>query len=435
MNEILIVDDEQQILVALQETLKRKGYTVSTAGSAVEALRSLEKKFYRAVLTDVRMPELDGMELLKEVKRLSPGTPVILLTGHGTVDHAVEALKQGAFDYLMKPFSAEQLTEVMERATSLVWRSDKQKHHNVITRDPRMEEVLALAEQAAQTDFTVLIEAESGTGKELLARYIHNCSRRSGRAFIGVNCAALPDDLLESELFGYERGAFTGANQRKAGKFEQAQGETILLDEIGEMAPLLQAKLLRVLQEKEVDRVGGWKPTPIDVRVIATTNRNLRELVSDRRFREDLYYRLNVIPLGLPALRHRKRDISLLVGHFCDKYAPINGKRFSDDTLDLLQRHDWPGNVRELENVTRRALALCRSPVISSADLFLQVEAPGSCIELKAGVSLKELEQEMIRVTLHETRSNRTQAAKMLGISLRTLRNKLSEYRESGITL
>ena len=263
MNEILIVDDEQQILVALQETLKRKGYTVSTAGSAVEALRSLEKKFYRAVLTDVRMPELDGMELLKEVKRLSPGTPVILLTGHGTVDHAVEALKQGAFDYLMKPFSAEQLTEVMERATSLVWRSDKQKHHNVITRDPRMEEVLALAEQAAQTDFTVLIEAESGTGKELLARYIHNCSRRSGRAFIGVNCAALPDDLLESELFGYERGAFTGANQRKAGKFEQAQGGTILLDEIGEMAPLLQAKLLRVLQEKEVDRVGGWKPTPI----------------------------------------------------------------------------------------------------------------------------------------------------------------------------
>ncbi len=428
MNEILVVDDEQQILVALQETLKRKGYTVSTASSAVEALRKLENRFYRAVITDVRMPELDGMELLKEVKRLSPGTPVILLTGHGTVNH-------GAFDYLMKPFSAERLTEVMERATSLVWRSDKPRSHNIITCDPKMEEVLALAEQASQMDFTVLIEAESGTGKELLARYIHNCSRRSGKAFIGVNCAALPEDLLESELFGYEKGAFTGANHRKPGKFELADGGTILLDEIGEMAPLLQAKLLRVLQEKEVDRVGGWKPTPIDVRVIATTNRNLRELVSDRRFREDLYYRLNVIPLGLPALRHRKRDISLLVGHFCEKYEQGNGKRFSDDTLELLQSYDWPGNVRELENVTRRAFALCRSPVISSTDLFLQEEVLGPSLELKPGVSLKELEREMIRVTLHETRSNRTQAAKMLGISLRTLRNKLSEYREAGITL
>ena len=417
MNEILVVDDEQQILVALKETLKRKGYTVSTASSAVEALRTLENKFYRAVITDVRMPELDGMDLLKEVKRLSPGTPVILLTGHGTVNHAVEALKQGAFDYLMKPFSAEQLTEVVERATSLVWRSDTQRQHNIITCDPRMEEVLALAEQASQTDFTVLIEAESGTGKELLARYIHNCSRRIGKAFVGVNCAALPEDLLESELFGHEKGAFTGANQQKPGKFELAHGGTILLDEIGEMAPLLQAKLLRVLQEKEVDRVGGWKPTPIDVRVIATTNQNLRELVANRRFREDLYYRLNVIPLGLPALRHRKRDISILVGHFCEKYATANGKRFSDETLELLQRYDWPGNVRELENVTRRALALCRSPVISPADLFLKEEVPGLSLELKPGVSLKELEREMIRVTLHETHSNRTQAARMCWVS------------------
>lgn len=433
MKEVLVVDDEQQMLVAISETLNRKGFQVTTSSSGVDAVGKLRHNYYQAVLTDVRMPGLGGMDLLKHVKKLSPATPVILLTGHGTVQDAVAALKQGAYDYLMKPFSARQLTEVLSKATCGT-PSEAVEKADIVTVDPEMRRLLDLASQAARGDAPVLIQAESGTGKELLARYIHERSLRGERNFVAINCAAVPDELLESELFGHEKGSFTGAASQKIGKFEVAHMGTILLDEVGEMPLRLQAKLLRVLQEYEIDRVGGLKPVRIDARVIATTNRNLKDRVAEGGFREDLYYRLNVIPLTLPPLRRRARDIRHLVGHFCRKHSRGESpKRFAEETLELLEKYDWPGNVRELENITRRALALCRNPVVTPGDLFLDMEeSPASAPELKAGISLRELERRLIRITLRETDGNRTRAARMLGISLRTLRNKIREYREEG---
>lgn len=431
--QVLVVDDEQQMLMAIDETLKRKGYDITTASNGMQALGKLKQNFYQAVITDVRMPKLDGMKLLMEVKKRAPGTPVILLTAHGTVTDAVRALKKGAFDYLMKPFSADQLEDILRKATEASG-SENGHPERIVTRDVQMKQVLSLAEQAAKSDATVLVEAESGTGKELLSRHIHHCSARSENPFVAVNCAALPDDLLESELFGHEKGSFTGAVQKKIGKFELASGGTILLDEIGEMSSKLQAKLLRVLQEKEIDRVGGLHPLAVDVRVIATTNRDLMKAVEEGDFREDLYYRLNVIPLSLPPLRERKGDIPLLVNHFCRKYAEEHSQpRFAGEALKMMQDYDWPGNVRELENVIRRALALCKNPVVSESDLFLHFGGrPGEDLNFKPGISLKEAEKEMIRRTLDETGGNRTHAAELLGISLRTLRNKLKIYREAG---
>lgn len=432
MKEVLVVDDEQQMLVAIRDTLIRKGFQVTTACNGTDAVGKLQKNLYQAVLTDVRMPGLSGLELLQQVKKLSPATPVILLTGHGTVEDAVSALKQGAYDYLMKPFSARQLTETLDKAVSAM--AGLPLTSEIVTADLKMKQVLAMAFQAAQCDATVLIQAESGTGKELLAKFIHNSSSRSRRRFVALNCAAVPDELLESELFGHEKGSFTGAVTQKIGRFEQADKGTLLLDEIGEMDLRLQAKLLRVLQEGEIDRVGGARPIPIDGRVIATTNRCLKDRVAAGSFREDLYYRLNVIPLTIPPLRLRRADIPLLVQHFCLKYA--NGgepRRFACETVELLQKYDWPGNVRELENITRRAIALSLSPVVSPGDLFLEVEdAQEPRDGLKAGLSLQEVERRLIRITLQETGGNRTQAAEMLGISLRTLRNKLREYRADG---
>jgi DNA-binding NtrC family response regulator len=437
MKNILVVDDEQQMLVAIQETLKRKGFSITTASSGIEALGKLRGKFYQAVITDVRMPQLSGMELLSEVKRLSPSTPVIMLTGHGTVKDAVSALKQGAYDYLMKPFSAQQLTSVLSKAIRTAVETTLPNADRIITKDPKMMRMLEVAAQAANSDETILIGAESGTGKELVARFIHDSSRRHDRTFVAVNCAAVPDDLLESELFGHEKGAFTGAHLRRIGKFEVADRGTLLLDEIGEMAPRLQAKLLRVLQEKEIDRIGACGPTKVDVRVIATTNRDLKQMVSAGDFREDLFYRLNVIPIGIPPLRQRKGDIPSLVSYFCSKFRENEElKRFSDETIDLLQKYDWPGNVRELENLVRRAVALCRNPLVTPSDLILEIdrESRGS-LELKAGMSIKELERQIIRITLDETEGNRTKAANMLGVSLRTLRNKLREYREAEVVI
>jgi DNA-binding NtrC family response regulator len=432
MKDVLVVDDEQQMLVAIRDTLVRKGFQVTTASSGSDAVGKLQKTFFQAVLTDVRMPGLSGLDLLRQVKKISPATPVILLTGHGTVEDAVAALKQGAYDYLMKPFSARQLTETLDKAVSAA--GGVAEASGIVTADPRMKQVLGMAFQAAQSDATVLIQAESGTGKELLARFIHSSSGRSRRRFVALNCASVPDELLESELFGHERGAFTGAVSQKIGKFELAHQGTLLLDEIGEMDLRLQAKLLRVLQEGEIDRVGGNQPIPVDVRVIATTNRSLKDLVAGGTFREDLYYRLNVIPLTIPPLRHRKADIPLLVEHFCLKYrGQAEPRRFAPETLELLQKYDWPGNVRELENITRRAIALAPNPVVSPGDLFLELEEqPERQAALKAGLSLQEMERRLIRITLQETGGNRTQAAEMLGISLRTLRNKLREYRAEG---
>jgi DNA-binding NtrC family response regulator len=453
--DILIVDDDAQMRIAMSETLRRTSYTISTAASGDEALQLLKGTRFRLVITDLRMPVITGFDILREVKSASPRTQVLLVTAHASIDNAVEAMKLGAFDYLVKPFSPPNLMDVVERALrkneSFHSVTKSSKRFPLITQDPDMLATLELAEHAAKGRATVLIQAESGTGKELLARWIHQSSLRKDGPFVAVNCAALPENLLEAELFGYEKGAFTGANMQKPGKFELAQGGTILLDEISEMVPLLQAKLLRVLQEQEVDRLGGRKPIPLDVRVVATTNRDLKALVRDGAFREDLYYRLNVIRLSLPPLRKRKEDAIVLAKFFCEKYGMENGGRrmeLSPDTIHLISQYDWPGNVRELENAIQRGTSLSMGPSITPMDLSLgedsasvpvkaaveAIPAPGAnaCpagLDLKAGLSVSVMERRLIEITLTETGGNRTRAAQLLGISLRTLRNKLREYR------
>jgi two-component system response regulator FlrC len=437
--ELLVVDDEPQMLIAINETLRRKGYNVTTAGSGMEALCRIKERYYQLVLTDLRMPEVSGLDLLKKVKTFSPQTPVVLLTAYGTIQNAVDAMRHGAFDYLLKPFSSESLEAVVRRALGTVPGKEEKVAYEIITQDPEFSLVLERASQAAGSTATILVEAESGTGKELLARMIHRKSARSSGPFIAVNCAALPENLLESELFGFEKGSFTGAANSKPGKFELAQHGTLLLDEVGEMAPILQAKLLRVLQEKEVDRIGGKAPIKIDVRVIATTNRDLQSLVRAGNFREDLYYRLNVIRLTIPPLRERVDDLPLLADFFCKRYAREFGKesiQFSAAALARLRQHRWPGNVRELENTIQRAVALCSGSVIAPEELLLTsapdpagVAPPATAQGLPAGVTtMRDMERELIRKTLEETGGNRTRAAKVLGISLRTLRNKLNEF-------
>jgi two-component system response regulator FlrC len=441
MEELLVVDDEPQMLIAINETLRRSGYSITTAGSGMEAIRRLKEKYYQLVITDMRMPEVSGLDLLRKVKSLTPQIPVILLTAYGTVQNAVDAMRDGAYDYLLKPFSSEALENVVRRALNAASQKNERVSHEIITQDAEFSRTLEQASQAAQSTATVLIEAESGTGKELLARMIHSKSPRNSSSFVAVNCAALPENLLESELFGFEKGSFTGASASKPGKFELANKGTLLLDEIGEMAPILQAKLLRVLQEKEIDRIGGKDPVSIDVRIIATTNRDLQALVRDEGFREDLYYRLNVVCLSIPPLRQRRSDIPLLADFFCKRYGKNFGREgitISPEALDRLCLHDWPGNVRELENMIQRAVTLCTASLIRAQDLHLSephvsastLPAYNRTPELgfSAGVTMREMERQLICRTLEDTNGNRTKAAKCLGISLRTLRNKLNEF-------
>ena len=429
--EVLVVDDEPQMLIAIHETLRREGYSITTAGSAREALCRLREKYYHLVITDLRMPEMTGLDLLKKVKASTPQTPVVLLTAYGTVQNAVDAMKQGAFDYLLKPFSSDSLESVVRRALESTPERLIVRKYEIVTQDPAFARVLERARQAAASTATILVEAESGTGKELLARMVHHESARTSGPFVAVNCAALPENLLESELFGFERGAFTGASVSKPGKFELAHRGTLLLDEIGEMAPILQAKLLRVLQEHEVDRIGGKEPVRIDVRVIATTNRDLAGLVRNCDFREDLYYRLNVIRLNIPPLRTRSGDIPLLADFFCRRYARAFGKAgicCSPAAVQVLSEQSWPGNVRELENAIQRAVALSAGPVLEPDDL-LSLNTPAPCEPVSSpGMTVREMERQLIQKTLADTGGNRTHAARLLGISLRTLRNKLNEF-------
>src|SRR5262245_47890852 len=356
VSRLLVVDDDIQMQTALETALRRKGFLVETAANALEAVRKLEDGEFSAVLSDLRMPGMDGIELLQHIRQTKPGLPVIMLSAYGTVPDAVEAMKSGAVNFLLKPFSHEALDEVL---VGLNEKPRPVETSEIVTDDPEMQLLLKRAALAARTKSTILVQAESGTGKELLARFIHRHSSQASGPFVAVNCAALPENLLESELFGYEKGAFTGANTQKPGKFELAQNGTILLDEIGEMVPLLQAKLLRVLQEHELDRVGGKRPIPLNVRVIATTNKNLRKLIQRGQFREDLYFRLNVVPMRIPPLRERKEDIPVLVQHFAKKYgASLEVADIDPETMGLLTRYSWPGNVRELENVIHRSFAI-----------------------------------------------------------------------------
>jgi len=416
------------MLSALETALSRKGHSVETASNGIEAAAKLDSSNVQAVITDLKMPGMDGLELLQHVRRTNPALPVVVLSAFGTVPMAVEAIKAGANDFLVKPFSQDALDQMLERLSQSRPPAGAESTE-LVTENAAMRALLASAAQAAKTQATVLVQAESGTGKELLAHWIHQNSVNAKGPFVAVNCAALPDSLLESELFGYEKGAFTGANNFKPGKFEMAQNGTILLDEIGEMAPILQAKLLRVLQEHEVDRVGGRKPIPIQVRVIATTNKDLKKLIARGQFREDLYFRLNVVPMRIPPLRERKDDIPALVRYFMKRYGNETDPQIDEETTQLLSRYGWPGNVRELENLVQRSFALRGKLKITPSDLFEQSAENPEASPINAGHSVSEMERKLIMATLEQTSGNRTHASKLLGISLRTLRNKLREYR------
>jgi two-component system response regulator FlrC len=410
------------------------------------------------------MPEMGGQELLAAMQKREIGIPFVMITAYGTINQAVEAMQLGAADFITKPFSGDELERVVERVLSPESKAFRAKGKRsakgrpIVTNDAMMIRVLEVAEAVARSDATVLVQGESGTGKELIARLIHSASPRAQQPFVAVNCAALPDSLLESELFGHEKGAFTGAQNRKIGKFELAHGGTILLDEISEMELGLQAKLLRVLQEREVDRVGGRDPIAIDVRVVATTNRNLEQHVQAGHFRADLYYRLNVIPLTLPPLRQRPGDIKLLASHFMRQYLGDKSPGLPDQILQALQSYGWPGNVRELQNAVERAAILSGGGTPREADFLLSSpgvpatpssgegrkplaasierevipasEVPSAeALQIRSGLTVQEMERALILETLRSTNHNRTQAAKLLGISIRTLRNKLHEYR------
>ncbi len=449
--KILIVDDEPEMRIAITEALKREGYQTDSAENGPDALLRLEGQPFDLVISDVKMPKMSGQDLLREIKEQWPHTLVIMMTAYGTIDNAVESMKQGAFDYLLKPFSIEILAGTVNRAflrepapasapapKTAAPKPKSREAGEMVTQNKTMLEMVKFVENIAYSKSTVLISGETGTGKEMVARYIHQCSPRADQPFLAVNCAALPEGLLESELFGHEKGAFTGAIAKKDGKFELAHKGTLLLDEVTEMTPPLQAKLLRVLQEHEIDKVGGREPIPIDVRVIATTNRDPKQLIDEGKFRVDLYYRLNVIPVKLPPLRERMEDLPVLADHFLKKHSRENGKNISSiapETLTLLNKYQWRGNVRELENIIERAVLVCTGDAIEPAHLFMEdsetAPAPGNANALgNFRGTLHAMERELIFKTLEETGNNKTKAAEVLGISIRTLRNKLNEYKE-----
>ena len=436
---VLVVDDEPGMRMALKANFERDGWLVETAAGAAEAVRKCGQTSFPLMVTDVCMPDGDGLELMRKVRASDSSTAVIVLTAFGTVAQAVQAMRNGACDYLTKPFSFEQLQSTVERVmrNCAGVRPSSHAGTKIVGHSAILMRVLERARLAAQTDADVLVEAESGTGKELLARFIHESSDRRPKPFVAINCAAVPEPLLESELFGHVRGAFTGATLAKSGKFELANGGTLLLDEIGEMPLELQPKLLRVLQEREVERLGDTRAIPVNIRIIATTNVSLQAMVEQGRFRADLYYRLNVIPLTIPPLRDRVEDIPVLAEHFAAKFAKQAGRSTPDlhpDFLSGLKKNAWPGNARELSNFIRRVIAMSNDSNIGPEHLATETSRPlavrsfpghGS---VQAGTPIRELERQLLETTLQLTGGNRTRAAEMLGISLRTIRNKIREF-------
>jgi two-component system, NtrC family, response regulator HydG len=448
--KILIVDDDSAHRKMLEAVLSAEGYYIQHAEDGQTAITSVEKRFYDLILMDIRMARVGGIEALKRIKEISPGIPVIIMTAYASVSTAVEALRSGAYDYLTKPLDIDELKILINKALrhqqlekeNIYLREqlkDRFDFSKIIGQSSEMRKLLETISIVAPTEATVLIAGESGTGKELIANAIHLNSPRRDKPLIKVNCAALPEALLESELFGHEKGAFTGALTRRQGRFQLAHKGSIFLDEIAEMAPQTQVKILRVLQEREFEPLGSSNTVSIDTRVITATNKNLKEEIQEGRFREDLYFRINVVTLDVPTLRDRREDIPLLTDFFLKQYAEKNRrliKGFTARAIDLLMRYDWPGNVRELENMVERSVIMARGDMITPDEFpdTLQSLDPAmkkSEIDLTPGRSLKDVEKDMILMTLKDTEGNRTHAAKILGISRRTLQLKLKEYGTS----
>ncbi len=444
-NAILLIDDDQSLRRVIEFSLAEQGYGVRTAATGEEGLALFERERFDAVITDITMPGMSGIEVLMKVHADAPSMPVIVITAYGTVESAVEAMKQGAYDYITKPFNRDELRITLERALRMQRLEqentelraavlDRYRFDGIIGTSEKLREVLDLGGRVAGSDATVLVTGESGTGKELLAKGIHYASERRDGPFVAVNCAAIPEALIESELFGHMKGSFTGAVRDKEGKFELASGGTIFLDEVGDLRVDLQAKILRALQERSVDRVGGSKPVPVDVRVIAATNKDLERAVKDGAFREDLYYRLSVVTLHMPPLRERKEDIPLLVEFFVRKYNKAAGVAVAPEALAALIAYGWPGNVRELENVIERASVLKRGEVISVGDMPEKITRRTGVVSdiilnlPEGGLSLEELEKNLIIKALEKHKGNQTRAAEYLRITRPTLIYRMEKY-------
>lgn len=437
---IIVVDDEEIVRESLKEWLLDDGYDVDTAQDGFQALSMMKEKNYDIALIDLKMPKMDGLELMEKMKEVTPNTRVIMITAYATVHTAVQAIKMGAYDYLVKPCNPEEISLLIQRLVEsqtlakevsyLRKRLEGQyRFHDLVSKSHKMQKIFEFAKTIASTSSNVLILGESGTGKELLARAIHNEGPRASYPFVAVSCVALPETLLESELFGHEKGAFTDAISQKKGKFEMADKGTIFLDEIGDISPKLQLSLLRVIQEKEIVRVGGEKPIKLDVRIIAATNRDLKKLVQEGKFREDLYYRLNVITIEIPPLRERKEDIPVLVNHFIEKFnleLKKNIRGISEDALKMLVKYHWPGNVRELENVIERAMVVAKNDLIRKEDIAL-LDEEEDFLNLP-DKTLKSVEREHILRVLKENSWNIQRSAEILGIDRATLYNKIKKY-------
>lgn len=447
--QVLVVDDDEITCNLLEEVLSKEGYAVDRALDGRGAIEKGEKKFYDLVLTDIKMVGIDGMEVLRSYREKSPETIMIIMTAFGSIETAIRAIKEGAYDYVSKPFKLDELKLAIQRALdqkrllqeNILYRQElitKYKLENIVGRSPKMLQVYKTIARVAESRSTVLIYGESGTGKELIARAIHFNSSRTSSPFVAVDCGSLAETLLESELFGHVRGAFTGAVTNKKGLFEESDRGTCFLDEVGDIGLAMQAKLLRVLQEHEIKRVGGTETIKVDVRIVAATNKDLEQLVEEKKFREDLYYRLNVVSIYLPPLRERTEDIPLLIEHFLRKYASQNQKpmvRISSEALDHLSQYRWPGNVRELENVIERALTLSQSGMILPEDLPRRLRIESAEVDISSfptGIPLSQIEKLYIQKVLEETGGNRKKAAEILGIDRRTLYRMAARL---GITL
>ncbi|MDO8835427.1 MAG: sigma-54 dependent transcriptional regulator [Vicinamibacterales bacterium] len=438
---VLVVDDEEIVRESLSGWLMNDGYTLDTAPDGPTAIEMVKRDRWSVMLVDLKMPGMDGLHVLETARKIQPDTAVVIMTAYATVETAVEAMKIGAYDYLVKPFDPEELSLMMEKIVAqqqlvrenvLLRKVLKREYRfrDMLSKSPAMHKIFDLARSAARSQSTVLILGESGTGKELLARAVHAESPRKGDPFVAVSCAALTESLLESELFGHEKGAFTGAIARRRGKFEVANGGTIFLDEIGDISQKLQVDLLRVLEDRRFFRVGGSESVDVDVRVIAATNRDLKRATDEGRFREDLYYRLNVVPILLPPLRERREDLPLLIEHFLEHLSVEMNKRVDGvrpDTLALLMKHDWPGNVRELRNVLERGIVVCQGPHLVPEDLGL-VPAATRHEPFDTSLTLAEVERRHVAAVLHHVGGNVTQAARILDIDRVTLYNKIRKY-------